>query len=165
MSTTPYFDLTLTYEISKLFDICKLKTLYGASSQTNEAGATQEQNFAITDNERDVFDIILKDAASKVYDALSQDTKIVENAFQYDVDGKIVYKMMVHGDWDKKQSFSVHTAAENSICDYVMKEWYKLRQNVSLFQSTEVNYNTHIAEVKNLLNRRIIPAKLTYRYV
>jgi len=164
MSTTPYIATVQTFEIEKLFDLCKIKSLYAASGQSNDSGVTQEKSLAITDNERDFFNITLKQAASNVYDVVSQDTKIAQDPFQYNVDGKIIYSLMVHGDWDRNQAFPLNTAIETAICDYVCREWFKLRTS-QLYQVFQENYTQAISSVKNLLNRRVTPAKKVYRYV
>ena len=164
MSTTPYIATIQTFEIDKLFDLCKLKSLYSSSGQSNDSGATQEKSLAITDNERDFFNIVLKQAASNVYDVVSQDTKISQVPFQYNVDGKIIYSLMVHGDWDRNQAFALNTAIEIALCDYICREWFKLRTS-QLYQVFQENYTQAISTVKNLLNRRVTPAKKVYRYV
>ena len=164
MSTTAYKSTTQTFDINKIFDLCKIKSLYAASNVANDSGVTQEKNLAITDNERDFFDITLKNAASNVYDAVSQDTKIVDNPFDYNVNGAIVFRLMVHGQWDHNHAFGLNTAIEVALCDFVCREWFKLR-NMNLYQVFEQNYTQAISSVKNLLNRRVTPAKKVYRYV
>ena len=165
MSMTPYIATVQTFEIEKLFDLCKLKSLYSSSGQSNDSGVTQEKSLAITDNERDFFNIVLKQAASNVYDVVSQDTKISQVPFQYNVDGKIIYSLMVHGDWDRNQAFGLNTSIESALIELILKESYKLRGNANLFSAAEANYSLSIATVKNLLNHRITPAKKVYRYV
>ncbi len=165
MSTTSYHSTIQTFDISKLFDLCKIKTLYSASAISSETGVSQEKSFAITDNERDFFDITLKSAASVVYDALSQDTKIVVDPFQYNVDGKIIYKLMVHGDWDEAQVFGLNTAIEMALVDYVIKEWFRTRGLSNQFQAYDASFTTSVSNVKNLLNRRKVTAKKNYTYV
>lgn len=169
--TTSYYHLNLAFEIDNIFQMCKLKSLYSASGVSTDSGATQEAAYAMTDNERDIFDIILKSAASEVYDVLSQDTKLSDDPIRYNVidpatnRAMIYYELYVHGEWDDKQVFGVHTAVETTLVEYCLKEWYKLRGAQTLFNIADSTYTTAITGVKNLLNRRKIPAKLVYRYI
>lgn len=163
MST--YLNFNTSFTIAKVFDLCKLKSLYSGSSVVSDSGATMESSFALTDNERDFFDITLKEAASKVYDAVSQDTQIVEQPFLYDVNGLLSYSMMVHGDWDRNQSFGVNTEMEKALVSFILREWYKTRGRMDLFQIEDANYQSAIQEVRNLLNRRIRSVTRVYRYL
>lgn len=176
MATNPLTDpltynvIDLSIDIENTFNLCRLQSLYAGSGVVSASGETQESMFALTASERDFFDLTLKQAAAKVYDAISQDTKLATDPIQYNVFDTatnkqvIKYQMWAHADWDANQLFGLHTAVVTALVSYVLKEWYKIRSASTLFQVADANYTSQIADVKILLNRRITPAKTIYRY-
>ena len=71
--------------LDNVFDIAKLKSAATASHIKDNAGNTQEQYLAITDAERGLWDINVKEPADRVYNYLMQSGKLKEGTYNFGV--------------------------------------------------------------------------------
>lgn len=80
-----YKKLTINIVLDDIFAIAKVRSLNTASHIKDTVGNTQEQQLAITDAERPLWDILVKEPADKVYNYLIQAGKIKEGSYKYNI--------------------------------------------------------------------------------
>lgn len=79
-----YTKLMINIVLDDVFDIARLKSGTTASRILSKDGTSQEVTLAITDAERDLWNINVREPADKVYSYLMQAGKIREGTYQFD---------------------------------------------------------------------------------
>jgi hypothetical protein len=80
-----YYKIMINIVLDDVFDIARLKSGTIASHIKDNAGNSQEQALAITDAERDLWNINIREPADKVYSYLMQAGKIREGTYDFNV--------------------------------------------------------------------------------
>lgn len=80
-----YNKIMINIVLDDVFDIARLKSGTIASHIKDKDGNSQEQSLAITDAERELWDVNLREPADKVYSYLLQAGKVRTAAYQFNV--------------------------------------------------------------------------------
>ena len=157
-----YYVIEDLYNKSSLFSLYKLQSL----------GENIDQ-LALTEAERDAFNIIVKKASSEVFKKLSYLSQGIVNAEQFkgaDIDGSgitesecIVYIYSKPLYWDDNLTGGFDQKIEDALITYVLKEWFKLKSISELYLVEENNYQDHIKEILRFVNFRTQAPKLKSR--
>ena len=163
-------DIQFYYDIDDLFDIVVVETLLVAQNILDNNGKSMTTTYQLNRDNRNIFNHILKDAASNVFRLLAPLAKDVENAFQYnegdlaststtDETNSIVYRITPHDEWSDDMDTVIDNALEKAIISFVLKEWWKRRrlgQEMMLEESNFKNLSSKITDFIYLHNNPTI---------
>ena len=159
---------TLYYIIEDIFNKVSAFSLY--KLQAMEEGIDK---YAITEAERDFFNVVIKRAARDVFKPFSILSKGITGALQFrdeDVSStsfneglSVVYIYSEPTYWDDNMTDLLDQKVEETLISYILKEWFKLKNLRDVYQYEQTNYDDLIKELRSIVNHRTQPPKLTYR--
>jgi hypothetical protein len=159
---------TLYYTLDDLFSKVSAFSLYKLQAMEEDM-----DNFAISDSERDFFDLQIKRVARDVFKKFSVMSQGIEDAMQFKSDDlsstsldegvSIVYIICLPTYWDDNQTESLDQKVEESLISGVLQAWFNLKQLKDIHALEKGNYEDLLAELKSLVNTRTQPPKTTYR--
>lgn len=159
---------TLYYIIEDIFNKVSAFSLY--KLQAMEEGIDK---YAITESERDFFNVVVKRAARDVFKPFSILSKDLTNALQFrevDVSStsfnealSVVYVYEKPTYWDDNLTEVFDQKVEETLISYILKEWFKLKNLRDVYTFEQTNYDDLIKELRSLVNHRTQAPKLKYR--
>jgi hypothetical protein len=161
-------EITLSFDVAKLLKIVQLKSLYTAGSMRDQAGTTQERNYALTDNEQDFFEIMLKTAADQVFTALQAYTRDVVSPYivnQIDPATSrryIIYKVAVGDNYNQANVRGLSNLLETAITSYILREWFRTINLSAVSQVYDSAFSTAMDTIKSNINYRKLAPKRPY---
>ena len=125
-----YNKVQITYDIDLLFKQVQAKSVYLAHSVP--AQNTQEKQFAITENERDFFEMELRYAADILYNALYSATKQVDDSYSYNqIDPAnnnrrlIIYQLKLPENYNLVGVKMIHSSGERVLISQILFVWFR----------------------------------------
>lgn len=173
MIGTRYIDdteyITLYYVLNDLFNKVSTFSLYKLQAMEEEM-----DKFAITESERDFFNVNIKRATRDVFKKFSVMSKGIPDALQFKLDDvastssydeslSVVYIIDTPTYWDDNMTEALDQKVEEALISHVLKDWFKLRNLRDIYGYEKSNYNDLLTELRALVNYRTQAAKLTYR--
>lgn len=155
-----FIKLIFTFKTEDIWNIARLRSA-NIANHIKENGVTQESSLALTDSERDLWNISMRYPASKVYSYLMSAGKIQEGDYEYDITetsgAKIIkYTLYVHPDWDKNLTRELNDFIEKALVSGGLMDWYK-DTHYETFLKLEKDYNETLGECKFTINKRKYP--------
>lgn len=160
---------TLYYTLNNLFDKASTFSLYKLQAMDDKI-----DTYAITESERDFFNVMIKRAARDVFKKISVLSKNITDALQFQSDDlaststidesvSIVYIFETPTYWDDNLTEVLDQKVEEALISYVLKSWFKLKnlKDVAVFE--ESDYDNILSEIKSIVNHRTSAPKKTYR--
>jgi len=172
ISETEY--TTLYYLITSLFDKAKMLSSYRARSIKTKEGEPQTDEYALTSDEQDFFDIIIRSAVKDVFTHFSVLSRDIEDAIQFKYDDlsstsgideslSIVYIIEKPTYFDDNLTEILDQYVEDAIVSYVLKEWFKLKNLGEIYALEQASYESITGFIKNTINRRTKYASRPHR--
>ncbi len=154
-----YIKNTFSFGIDYLFDVAKLRSANIANHIAAKDGTTQERNLALTDSERNLWDVGVRYPANDVYNYLMSAGQVKEGDYQYgipDATGKIIiqYTLYLHPDWDKNLTRGLGDLIERSIVSGGLADWYKSSMSADAYNVMQSENKESLAKCKLLISRR-----------
>lgn len=153
MAEISYIKSTFTYNLSELFTQVRLRSANISSHLRNQAGETQELNLAITDSERDLWNIDVRYPCDNVYNALFSAGKVTEGDYSFS-NTEVSYTLYLHADWDKNLTRPLNNHIEKAIVYGSLASWYKGSMQPDAFAMCQSEYEQAIKDAKFLINKR-----------
>lgn len=160
---------TLYYTLSDLFNKVSTFSLYKLQAMEENI-----DKFAITESERDFFNVTIKQAARDVFKKFSVLSRDITDALQFKSDDvaststfdesvSVVYIFETPTYWDDNLTEVFDQKVEEAIISYILKKWFRLKnlKDVALYEET--NYEDILKEIKSLVNHRTQTTQRTYR--
>lgn len=161
MSTKNYIKTVFTFDVENLFNIARLRSA-NIANHIKIDGVSQESNLALTESERDLWNVSIRYPANAVYSYLMSAGKVKEGDYQYGIPDaagsiKIQYTLYLHEDWDKNLSRGLNDLIELALVSGGLADWYKSSLNATAFNVLQEEYNKALATCKLYINRRKYP--------
>jgi len=159
-----YQRVTFTPYVDDIFGIVRNRTAYISNHAISKEGVTQEKSLAMTEADRQWFDIFLRYAADAVYERLHAAGYIQTGGYLYNqtaTDGRlyIQYKLYFDEEWDTTLIAGMNNAIEKYIVQYLLNEWFRECMYTPYLQIGYQQMEEANVQLKNLLNRRITPVR------
>ena len=152
MATQENGAITFSYGASTLFnDVC-LISAFMTKDLVNESGSATD-SFIITEDEKDLFDLCVKQALPKIYDELIKMT-VCTSGFS-NTTTNISISVRDNGSYNSNVLPLVETSIYDCIKYGVLTEFYSICTNAALFGIVNGKYN----ETLRLLNQRLYQLK------
>ncbi len=159
----------LYYNLTGLFNKASLMSLYKIQGQDIDIN-----NFAITDSERDFFDLKIKTGTREVFRTFSRLSQGISNAVQFqeddlsststiDENACIVYIYEKPTYWDDNIDDLFDQKVEEALISYILKEWFKMKALNPLYNAEVIYFNDALKEIKGVINMRTTRPKITHR--
>lgn len=173
MRSTRYIDdteyPTLYYNLSSLFNKVGLMSLYKIQGLDIDAN-----NFAVTEAEKDFFDLKMKTAAREVFKTFSRLSQGIPYAVQFQLDdlsststidesASVVYIYQRPTYWDENIDDLFDQKVEESLISYILKEWYKLKSLKDFYVEEERTFRDILSEIKSIINLRTTRPTITHK--
>ena len=160
---------TLYYTLESLFNKASVFSLYKLQAMEEKI-----DQFAITESERDFFNVTIKLAARDVFRKFSVLSRDITDALQFKSDDvaststfdeslSIVYIFDTPTYWDDNLTEVFDQKVEEALVSYILKSWFKLKNLGDIYSLEESNYQGILSEIKSLVNTRTQAPKKTYR--
>jgi len=139
-------EIKFYYKTDSLFDRCKIMSAYKANSIKTESGESMLDEYAMTDDEKDAFLVILEDVifnAGMKFRKLHAD--VTEGVFfdtvipQTDPDKANGFTIIDHDAYNENLLSHVDNHTRAYIVSHVLYEWYKLKNLADLAKLQEVD--------------------------
>jgi len=148
----------------------KLRSVYTSGHVKNNEGSTQEGYLGITDAEKDLVNLNLRDAANLLYQKFQPLVRQSENAFLYNYTPAnsskhtIVYELWLHENWDKKMTSPLSVACEKFLVNYCLKDWFLTINQRESFAAVSANFDAADSAITNAVINRKIPVTKPYNF-
>jgi len=159
---------TLYYTMDDLFSKVSAFSLYKLQAMEEDI-----DHFAISDSERDFFDVQIKRVTRDVFKKFSVLSQGITDAMQFKSDDlsstsldegvSIVYIICLPTYWDDNQTESLDQKVEEALISGVLLAWFKLKNLQDIYRLERGSHDDLLAEIKSLVNTRTKPAKITYK--
>lgn len=160
---------TLYYTLNNLFDRVSTFSLYKLQAMDERIDM-----YAITESEKDFFNVTIKRAARDVFKKFSILSKNITDALQFKSDDlaststldesvSIIYIFETPTYWDDNLTEVLDQKVEEALISYVLKSWFKLKNLKDVTSYEESDYDNILSEIRSLVNHRIQAPKKTYR--
>jgi hypothetical protein len=140
-----------------LFSEVSLRTHYRAKTIKDQQGKSQVNDYAISEAERDAFNVFLDYAVKNVFFEMIKLTKGVTSSLFVNVDqgGSVLeasgFSIVDNGSFNDNVLDLVDTKCRESIMLYIMKEWYKMIGLAEEYAKMTADYYQAIVELCNIL--------------
>jgi hypothetical protein len=153
-----YIKSVFTFPIEYLWNVSKLRSANIANHIIN-SGASQERNLALTESERDLWNVSIRYPADRVYNYLLSAGKVQRGTYEYDLalaDGtiNIRYTLYLHSDWDTNLTRGLNNLIEQAIVSGGLADWYKSSMSIDAYAILNKEYEDALAQCKQNINRR-----------
>jgi hypothetical protein len=148
--TTTY--TSLYYKKDTIFNICVVQSTYRARSLKAPDGKSSFEEYAMTDNDRDLFNQVINGVASEVFQPMSVLSQGVPNGIRLDADiadvGKcIAYQVYLPDGFDDNQIIALDTNVLDALVAGMLAKWY---ENVQLSQVASEQSNKFDQLIKKI---------------
>lgn len=145
--------ITFSYNSDDLFnDVC-LVSAYMVKNVITDIGAALDE-FAISDDERDVFDVCVKQTLPNIYETLMKMSHGIDDAFKYE--NKTIEFNILDND---AYNINVLNLVESTLLEClkygVLSEFYSINVNTALQQTVQSKFTSNML----LLNNRLFQLK------
>jgi hypothetical protein len=144
--------ITFSYEAGTLFNDVGLISAFMAKDLAGDNGSMLD-SFAITDDERDVFDLCVKQALPNIFDELLKMSKCTDG--YSNESGNISFYVKDNGAYNDNAVKLVDSTIYDCLKYGVLSEFYSICTNPSLFGIVKGKYE----EMLRLLNQRLYQLK------
>lgn len=153
-----YGTITFSYSNDELFNDVSLLSSYMVKNMVFEAGPALDE-FVITDDEKDVWKVCLKQALPNIYEALLKISSGVTDAFNDNVEvGSKKYLQIKIKD-NKEYNTNVLSIVESTLRDCInygtLVEYYSININDGLLNLAKGKFNNYMFQ----LNKRLFQLK------
>lgn len=147
------------YDTATLFDKVALRTAYMAKSLTTEKGESLSEEYAMTDDERDAFNITIESMMPEIQDIFLKQTSGVEDAFVLS-DSKLSVTIKDYMAYNSNVVGMVDAALEDCIITGAARGWFEVTLRLDLFKLMTEQFDMK----KTLLKRRLYQLKKMRAY-
>jgi hypothetical protein len=153
-----YGTITFSYSNDELFNDVSLLSSYMVKNMVFEAGSALDE-FVITDDEKDVWKVCLKQALPNIYEALLKISSGVTDSFNDNVEvGSKKYLQIKIKD-NKEYNTNVLSIVESTLRDCInygtLVEFYSININDGLLNLAKGKFNNYMFQ----LNKRLFQLK------
>jgi len=150
------------YDIDNLFDFIIVDTLLISQNIFDRNGKSMMNVYQLDRNNRNIFNHLLKRAASEIFEILSPLSKEVDNAYQYnegDLESTstvseancIVYVITPHDDWITNMQIPLDHAIEEGLISRVKISWWERRRLDDEKIKEEINFKNIKSKITGLM--------------
>lgn len=144
----------------KLFDIVSMRSTFMTKTMKNEKGELIGEEYAISADEKNAFEVILRVVLSEVFEAFKKHTDGITSSYQITAT-EINIKINDHAAYNKNDLDLVDMAIEDAIVDGCLQGWFALRAQADLSAFTASKF----ANSQELLKRRMFTLKMRRSFV
>ena len=173
MRSARYIDDTeypiLYYNLSGLFNKASLMSLYKIQGQDIDI-----DNFAVTETERDFFNLKIKTGAREVFRTFSRLSQGISDAVQFQEDDLsststidesacVVYIYEKPTYWDDNIDDLFDQKVEEALISYILKEWFRMKGLKPVYNDEKEAFEDALKEIKGVINMRTTRPLITHR--
>lgn len=141
--------ITFTYGSDDTFNDVGLLSAYMTKVLAKEKGASMD-DLAISEDERDVYDVCVKQALPNIYEVVVKITSGVEDAFKSE-DGNIVFNIRDNESYNSNVLTIVDETLHTCLKYGILAEFYSVNPNADLQRISLAKYADSIAQLKQRL--------------
>lgn len=146
--------IVFSYTRAQLFNNASLRSTYKARCLIDQQGQYIGEPYALSDDERDAFDVCVENVVSDVYDTVLKMTVGVTDAFVADTN-EIAFKIQDNRAYNENVLKNVDISVKNALVNGILREWYDLCAKPDFYAEYAVKYQMTI----NLLRDRLFQLK------
>lgn len=165
-------NITFYYDSDKLFNDVSLMSAYMTKNLKSEAGSVMDE-FSISDDERDVYDVCVRQTLPNIYEAMMKITHGIDNAFDDDVEvaenaeitggvaientlGRakgtyVEFNIQDNDEYNSNVLSLVDATLLNCLKHGVLAEFYSICINAELFRIAQDKFTTSLFQLKQRL--------------
>lgn len=161
--------ITFYYNSDWLFNDVSLMSAYMTKNLANEGGSLMDE-FSISDDERDIYDVCIRQALPNIYETIMKITHDVENAFEDEVEvaidenpnedgvglkrvaGKYIELTLQDNDSYNKNVLNLIDATLLNCLKYgALAEFYSICVNADLYRIAQDRFTSNLFQLKKRL--------------
>lgn len=142
--------IVFTYPKGTLFNNASLRSTYKARSLVDQQGNYTGEAYALSDDERDAFEVCVDNVVPDVYDVLMKMTSGVNGAFG--LDGvEVILKIQDNKAYNENVLKNVDISIQNALVYGVLREWYDLCAKPDFYAEYALKYQMMINSLRDRL--------------
>ena len=146
--------IAFSYTRGQLFNNASLRSTYKARGLVDQQGNYIGESYALSDDERDAFDVCVGNVVSDVYDTILKMTSGISDAFAADSD-QVSFKIMDNQGYNENTLKNVDVSIQNTLIYGILRDWYDLCAKPDFY----VEYTEKYQLALNLLRDRLFQLK------
>jgi hypothetical protein len=145
--------IAFSYNSDELFNDVSLISAYMAKNIVSDSGPTLDE-LAISDDDKDVFDVCVKQTLPNIYETLMKISHGIEDAFQYK-NNAIIFNILDNNAYNGNVLTLVESTLFECLKYGVLTEFYSINTNAILLQLSQSKLASNLL----LLNQRLFQLK------
>lgn len=134
--------ITFTHASSDLFTSVKMKSSYRSNTIKTEKGEPLVDDFAMTDDELDLFNTFLNNNVGKVLELFLKLTYGITDAITVDVSGNVVLKINDKENYNTNLLSYTDKTIKDILVYKLLSEWYKSCGLEPEYKKIDLDYQT-----------------------
>lgn len=169
--------IAFSYNSDKLFNDVSLMSAYMTKNLKTEAGSVMDE-FNISDDERDIYDVCVRQALPNIYETMMKITSGVDNAFSDEIElttdetdglkrakGKYIEFNIQNNDAYNSNVLNLVDATLLNCLKYgILAEFYSICVNVDLHRIAQDKFTTSLFQLKQRLfqlKKKLVSSQLS----
>lgn len=145
--------IAFSYNSDELFNDVSLVSAYMTKNIITDSGTALDE-FAISEDERDVFEVCVKQTLPSIYETLMKMSSGIEDAFKYE--NKIIeFNIVDNSAYNRNVLKLVESTLLECMKYGVLTEFYSMNMNATLQQASQRKFADYLL----LLNQRLFQLK------
>jgi hypothetical protein len=145
--------IAFSYNSDELFNDVSLVSAYMTKNIITDSGTALDE-FAISEDERDVFDVCVKQTLPNIYETLMKMSSGIEDAFKYE-NGVIEFNIVDNSAYNRNVLKLVESTLLECMKYGALTEFYSMNMNATLQQASQRKFADNLL----LLNQRLFQLK------
>lgn len=142
--------IAFKYKKEALRNNISLRSTYKSKRITDQQGNHIGEPYALSDDERDAFEVCINNIVPDIYDILLKMTSGVSRAFE--VDGiDIVLKIQDYKAYNENVLKNVDISINNALVNGALKEWYDICAKPDYFTEYAAKYQVSLNQLRDRL--------------
>lgn len=146
--------IEFSYARELLFNVASLRSSYMANTLRDGEGRYVGDDFALSDDEADAFEVCVRSVIADVYEVLLKVTSGVGDAFSIE-GGEVVLRIRDNRAYNGNVLAMVDATIERAVVNGVLREWYDTCAKADFYAVYEAKYAVSL----NDLRRRLFQLK------
>lgn len=142
--------IEFSYTRTQLFHNASLRSTYKARNLTDQQGRFIGEPYALSDDERDAFDVCVGNAVSGVYDTVQKLTAGGTDAFTADAN-RVAFSIRDNRGYSESILKSLDIDVQNALITGILREWYDLCAKPDFFAEQAAKYQVAITQLHDRL--------------
>lgn len=139
--------IQFSYTRELLFNNASLRSTYKSRCLADQQGNYIGESYALSDDERDAFDVCVETVVADIYDTVLKMTSGVTDAFVAD-STQVAFKIRDNQGYNENVLKNVDVSVKNALVNGILREWYDLCAKPDFYTEYALKYQGAVNDLR-----------------